>query len=145
LASSFDSTSFHSFLLVLSESTELPSVDAFSSGGLVACSSWGHSVDHLNLEFSKRCEVFADTDMLFNNILRVSINNSVSVQNLVDFLLMMKFFSFLSSIGSSPIKSTFVEFDISDNWDLIGSNDCGKGNKGELHKYLLVFIIISKN
>jgi hypothetical protein len=75
LASSFDAALFHGFLLVVSESSELPVADTFSSGFLVALSSWGHSIDHFNLEFSKRSEVFAETNMLINLVSGVSINN----------------------------------------------------------------------
>jgi len=112
-------------------------VDALGKSFLVAVSNrcWGHGINPFNLEFHEWAEVFADSNMLFNNVLRVSINNSISVLHSILVILLSEFLSSFLSKLSGIIKSFFVEVDVVDNLVSVSRSDSEESGDSEFHIY----------
>jgi len=105
------------------ESSKLPAVNTRSGLSLVASFFYGKSISQFNLEFSSWGEVFAHTNMLFNNVGRVGIDHSFLVLFLVGMRLLHEgFTSFLLKFNSG-VKTKFVEFDVVNNRKLASIND----------------------
>jgi len=74
------------------------------------------------MELSKRGEVFAGTDMLFNDVGRVGINNSFLVLVSVSMSLIKESFTSFVFKLSSGVKTFFVEFNVINNSNLVSSD-----------------------
>jgi hypothetical protein len=133
-ASSFSEASID-FLIFVFHSREIIVVKALSSGFLIAILSisWGKSFNHLNVEFKNWSPSFLHANVFFNFVMWVSINNGVSVHDLVFMMFFMKFFTSFLCEFTSIVKSFFVELDAFNNSDLVSWCDGKECSDSEFH------------